>query len=366
MNCTTAKKMFSEAFDDRLTAPVRRRFEEHVAECDPCDAAFRDYQALFSAVRSMPSTHTDRPAPMPRSAGSFIVRRVSRVSRRAVAAAIIVLVAGASFAGFEFGKSNHGAEVAETPEVAELELPSKPCGKALRRTVNSYGTTTGMLELAARDPEPRTIAAVSRAVGELPLHDDAVRLTNMDSDSLGSFTEPIHDFAHEVLWLQEHVIEAMHSRPGDAAELIAEFRRRRELRGVERKVTLMRKITRPYDIDPLPVRRPGEVGEDHFTRAVIALVGEQHDVALQHLSRQFESAELSRLAQALQEHLRGLGIRHGRSIRFERLELPSMFWFEDLDVRRADGKVELIIRNRDGEVHIEHRKHAPARPKKRL
>jgi predicted anti-sigma-YlaC factor YlaD len=70
--------LFSDAYDAELDAGVRRRFEEHLAVCSACQAAWADFRRALDAVRTLPAAvmpATVRlPAGDPRSAPSPLAR----------------------------------------------------------------------------------------------------------------------------------------------------------------------------------------------------------------------------------------------------------------------------------------------------
>lgn len=53
MQCTQAKRLFSEYIDDALTPDMKRRVEEHLAACSRCSAELSGLKAAREAVRSM-------------------------------------------------------------------------------------------------------------------------------------------------------------------------------------------------------------------------------------------------------------------------------------------------------------------------
>lgn len=370
MNCDSAKRCYSEAFDERLGEPLNRRFEEHLSECDPCQAAFRDYRTLFSAVRSVPSTHTQRELPLPNSATSFGVRdRGLRVSRSVAAAAIFLLVAGASFAGFQYGQksgavSESGSEM-PAGEVANVDYPSKPAGKALRRLTNTVGLMGPMLDAAVQDPTPRTMAAVNRAVRGLPLERDAGYLRRMDTASLGSYKEPIHRFADEAIRIHRTLSGATEMRADSMKTWVVNLRRRMTERDLTDHFELMRRISKPYEVEPFRTSSPRGDVEDHFMDGLRAWVNEEHDQALVFLGQALGSTELGTLVDCLTLDLRRRGVARGNRFEFQRggskgtIELHiapgSTKW-------RGTHRGEVIIRGRSREgVQIRGtRRNAPA------
>jgi anti-sigma factor RsiW len=58
MDCQDLVELITAYLDDALDEPTRRRFDEHLAECDPCVAYVEQFK---TTVGSLASLQTDAP-----------------------------------------------------------------------------------------------------------------------------------------------------------------------------------------------------------------------------------------------------------------------------------------------------------------
>ncbi|HET9051355.1 MAG TPA: zf-HC2 domain-containing protein [Candidatus Dormibacteraeota bacterium] len=127
--------LFAPAFDGVLDRGARRRFDDHLAGCDRCAAAFADHCAAAEAVRGLPAARMPvavrLPTHAPKAAGGGVVellggRRAFPIALGglAAAAAAAVVVAVALHGGGGTTTSTSGAGVAQAPDQGQQPLAS--------------------------------------------------------------------------------------------------------------------------------------------------------------------------------------------------------------------------------------------------
>lgn len=119
-----ADRLFSEAYDGALDGRRRARFDEHLAECERCAAAFADYAAALDVVRTaaparMPvPVHLPPGAPQPQRARfawpaiSWSPARIATAATGFAAAAALVIALSVTVA--------HRGSSSGTPDAANF------------------------------------------------------------------------------------------------------------------------------------------------------------------------------------------------------------------------------------------------------
>lgn len=388
MNCTRARKYFSEFFDGRLESSLADQLDDHLNDCDVCSKAYASYDKFFTALRSVPMARTERPAPLPETAAAFVrpQQKLSLAAKLGRIAAVGLLIVTAAHTGYKLGtKSNAPNLSATTGDAGDTSsasfFPTNEVGGRLRRSVDATRNLAVLMNRVprSRDSE-RAVDAVSNVLQLAPLGSDAQFLQNAESKNYGAYEKPIREFADEVTVVLGDLRESLKQNTDGRARLgtaLGIVNRSRLAERVAELESVARNFEPPPYVDPfsagvIPIKTRYEVDHSFVSGWLRSLAGQPNDARIsfeRYIVEQPDSPLVPQAeAQLLQFQLQLNGATLSTKIRLAPRISELLFVDESLRpewqslIKGGSYFVTRIIKLKDGEHEEESVVIQPPRP----